>query len=243
MNTDIRTEYTKLEEYIKRIKINFIDDILNVDEFTPSDKTIDNVKAFCILSHASIEEYFEKVAICRITKIKQLFRNTSFLEQEDLQDLGKCNQKVKNIVSSLILFIANTNYISDNPKELKKFQEKIIGSFPEELNSHDLDNKLTEVNSYTKKMLSESMKYFKDNIIKNNHGTSLKHLMKILIPVGIDIPKDLNLLNSLNRLADYRGDYAHLGVSAERIIAPSDITVHVNNCLKLCKEIRNIAII
>jgi hypothetical protein len=45
--------------------------------------------------------------------------------------------------------------------------------------------------------------------VYNNHGISILYLRGLLIPVAIEIKQDLNLLNSLQKLAEGRGIYAH----------------------------------
>ena len=69
---------------------------------------------------------------------------------------------------------------------------------------------------YNRKRLDEVRSSF-SNEIYNNHGVSLKYIKKLLMPVSIDIPKDVNLANSLERLANERGAYAHKFLEEGRV--------------------------
>lgn len=74
--------------------------------------------------------------------------------------------------------------------------------------------------------------------INDNHGTSIKYLRNILIPVAIDILDDINTKNSLTQLSYERGTYAHK-FSAKRIVPPEDAIQYVFDCLALSEDIRN----
>lgn len=61
--------------------------------------------------------------------------------------------------------------------------------------------------------------------------------MKLLIPVGIDIPENLSLLNSLQKLAKYRGEYAHTKGDLTVILSAPDSANYIIDALQLCKII------
>lgn len=84
--------------------------------------------------------------------------------------------------------------------------------------------------------------------LHNNHGFSLKYLRSILTPVGIDVPTNPALMESLRDLAEARGSYAHttakLGLygrraSAKRPMSPEDAKAAVDDCVQLCNELAN----
>ena len=94
--------------------------------------------------------------------------------------------------------------------------------------------------NYNRVELSEIKSKF-SNEIYNNHGISLKYLRKLLMPVSIDIPKNVNWANSLEKLADERGSYAHKFLESGRVkqsIEPEKANNIVQDCLELCKEIK-----
>jgi len=61
--------------------------------------------------------------------------------------------------------------------------------------------------------------------------------LKLLIPVGIDIPENLSLLNSLQKLAKYRGEYAHTKGDLTVILSAPDSANYIIDALQLCKII------
>lgn len=76
----------------------------------------------------------------------------------------------------------------------------------------------------------------------NNHGVSLKYLRKLLMPVSVDIPKNVNWSNSLEKLANERGAYAHKYLEEGRVrqsIEPEEAKTIVSDCLSMCEEIKN----
>lgn len=60
--TMVEEELKSLKDYLERIEKQFIAELL-VDEFAEPEKCDLPVRAYCVLSHAAFEEYFEKVAI------------------------------------------------------------------------------------------------------------------------------------------------------------------------------------
>lgn len=79
--------------------------------------------------------------------------------------------------------------------------------------------------------------------ISQNHGFSRAYLRALFTPVGIDIPEDPSLLQSLSELAEARGSFAHSRSnsahfgkrkSAKRPMTPERAQVIVESCLQLC---------
>ncbi|HEY0722566.1 MAG TPA: HEPN domain-containing protein [Pyrinomonadaceae bacterium] len=69
-----------------------------------------------------------------------------------------------------------------------------------------------------------------------NHGVSVRYLRSLLIPVNIEVPQDANLLNSLGKLAEGRGTYAHKG-RVKSVLVPEDAKRYVEDVLRLCDNI------
>lgn len=74
--------------------------------------------------------------------------------------------------------------------------------------------------------------------LNNNHGISVKYLRSLFIPVGIDVPSDINIISSVKQLSKERGEYAH-SYAAARVLAPEDAQKYVGDCINLCKEIHD----
>ncbi|WP_212612235.1 HEPN domain-containing protein [Ectopseudomonas oleovorans] len=90
------------------------------------------------------------------------------------------------------------------------------------------------------------------NVLSNNHGFSLKYLRKILTPVGVDIPTDIVLLESLKNLAEARGSFAHTQAQkaqygkwkqAKKPMTPEQARVAVNDCIDLCQKLVDRAVV
>lgn len=99
---------------------------------------------------------------------------------------------------------------------------------------------LDSIYDYNRKCLQEIKSTFSKEVY-NNHGVSLKYLVKILMPVSVDIPKNVNWSNSLEKLANERGAYAHKFLDEGRVrqsIEPEEAKTIVSDCLALCKEIK-----
>jgi len=86
--------------------------------------------------------------------------------------------------------------------------------------------------------LAEDVKRRYSNDIHNNHGISPKYLRAMLVPVAIDFTPNPNTANSLCKLSQERGEYAHR-CFARRCLAPEDAANYVTDCLSLAEEVRN----
>jgi len=106
----------------------------------------------------------------------------------------------------------------------------------------DLDESNEEIKifDYLRDVFDEVKKMFSKDVYEN-HGISLKYLRSLLIPVAIDIKNDVNLLNSLRKLASERGEYAHNRL-IKNILSPEDAKNYVVDCLDLCEDIKAKAI-
>lgn len=107
------------------------------------------------------------------------------------------------------------------------------------------DDEQEELFTQIRKELDET-KTKHSNVLSNNHGFSLKYLRKILTPVGLDIPTDIVLLESLKNLADARGSFAHTQAQkaqygkwkqAKKPMTPEQADTAVNDCIDLCEKL------
>lgn len=82
--------------------------------------------------------------------------------------------------------------------------------------------------------------------IQDNHGVSEKYLHSLFLPVGLDLPQDVNEINSLKQLASLRGFYAHAHTAtrpnAVTIISPQTAVLTVADVLSYMNKMAKKAI-
>jgi len=93
---------------------------------------------------------------------------------------------------------------------------------------------------YLRPVINDAKASFSKEIY-GNHGVSILYLRSMLIPVAIEITQDANQLNSLKKLAEGRGNYAHKGRS-KSVLAPEDAKRYVQDVLTLCNDVRTKAL-
>lgn len=83
--------------------------------------------------------------------------------------------------------------------------------------------------------------------LMDNHGFSAKYIRKLLIPVGINMPKGPEM-DSLKKLAEARGSFAHTMAKlaqygaykrAKRVLSPEEVDQAASDCCKICEELRD----
>ncbi|MDF0676572.1 MAG: HEPN domain-containing protein [Nitrospira sp.] len=89
---------------------------------------------------------------------------------------------------------------------------------------------------YLRNLVEEAKTSFSKEIHKN-HGVSILYLRSLLIPVAIEITQDANQLNSLRKLSEGRGAYAHKA-RVRSVLAPEDAKRYVEDVLALCDDVR-----
>jgi hypothetical protein len=89
---------------------------------------------------------------------------------------------------------------------------------------------------YLRPLIDDAKASFSKAIHKN-HGVSILYLRNLLIPVAIEITQDPNQLNSLKKLTEGRGNYAHKW-REKTVFAPEDAKGYVQDVLALCDEVR-----
>lgn len=112
-------------------------------------------------------------------------------------------------------------------------------------NSNNLDDQWKDqdkINDYLASCIDNQKSSLSKYAITQNHGADLKYLKKLLLPVGIDIPHDLNHINSLNTLKDMRGTYAHTFNRAQKPMSPDDARNIVYDVYVMAGLLKEIAI-
>lgn len=206
IEAELDSIYQETDDYVRSLATSLIAKHLANPLATPVDYDYD-VKSFCVLCHAALEDYAETLAI----------KVMSFAI-----DQFTINHRLSESLITLMHFKSNkgANYF-DKLKD---------------------NNPIVSLYDYIRETLVEIKNYFSTELLTQNHGVSVKYLRQILMPVAINIPNDLNLLNSLNKLASERGFYAHRFLDngvLKRSIAPEEAKNIMEDCLLLCWEIRN----
>lgn len=82
--------------------------------------------------------------------------------------------------------------------------------------------------------------------MQDNHGVGIKYLHSLFLPVGLDLPQDVNEKNSLEQLVRMRGFYAHAHTStrpnAVTVTAPQTAVVSVEDVLQYMNKMAHKAI-
>lgn len=226
------------------LKTTFLD-VLSPSTMLPTLQETEFCKAFVVLFHASLEDYFEKIALKIIANALLKYRNAQFVTQADLADITQLNEKIKSLIETYLMIVSFATF---------KAAKKIAEDFSENENNfksykHEQEIKVETLQSikttsqYVDNLLKESNNILRSQFDDKNHGVGLPNLVEMLTSVGIDINKDLILQNSLRRVAYYRGDYAHRGISTRiiRIFTKQEIEDCYTDCLTLCTEVYNVA--
>lgn len=199
--------YNHLESYLNSIKSKFIDQYLPAKPGDTPDMYRDDVKAYCLLSHALFEDFYEKVALTVMEVSIERYRTKAEITKPLLT----------------MLSYSNTRF---------PIEEKIDKKMGFNPNNKAFD-RIRKTLEDTKAQISTE--------IENNHGMSIKYLPSILLPVHINITSDPIILGSLSELAKARGEYAH--GRADYTIAPERSVEIVEDCLRLCENVKLQAII
>ncbi len=235
-------EIQELKQYTYRLYLTLLKEHIKLKTLIPTSQEEDCVKAFCVLTHAALEEYFEKLTLKTINNAYKKYKSKFFIEEipTSKDELDSLNLLIFQLIKTLVLSSSYSVFSKNNSEALKGHKSKLekvteLYKSNTSLSLQDVTELTKKTESYTKEILKETITFF-DGYIRNNHGASLKYLLKLLIPAGIDIPESL-LLNSLQKLAEYRGSYAHTQGNLVQILSASDIVVYLIDTIKLCSSI------
>lgn len=91
--------------------------------------------------------------------------------------------------------------------------------------------------SYFLGQLKEIKTNFSQYIMEHNHGVGLKYLKKLLIPLGIDLPAEINSQNALELLVKFRGSYAHSSHRNIKTVSPDDAKTCVHDVYEMMRAL------
>lgn len=93
------------------------------------------------------------------------------------------------------------------------------------------------LNDYLQQKITEQKSSLSTYAMTQNHGADLKYLKKLMLPVGIDIPHNVQYTSSLETLKNIRGTYAHAYNRTSRTISPDDAKAVVLDVYKMAGEL------
>jgi hypothetical protein len=236
------SEIQELKQYTYRLYLTLLKNHVKSQTILPTSQEEDCVKAFCVLTHAALEEYFEKLTLKTVNNAYRKYKSKKFIDNIPTTqvEIDNLNNLIAQLIKTLVLSSSYSIFSKNNSDALKEHKSKLervteIYKSGNSLTLQDVTELTKKSESYTKEVLKETIRFF-DSYVKDNHGASLKYILKLFIPVGIDIPESL-LLNSLQKLAEYRGSYAHSQGNLIQIVSASDIVVYLIDTIKLCSSI------
>lgn len=201
---DLDVLYTDIESYLQDLEKNYLSKHIATKTATPDDYSND-VKSYCVLSHATFEEFMETIAITLMHKTVDDF----IMHHKITESLVALMHFKSNGEGYLVKENADVNQTNTSYDYIRLRLLEIKGRFSKE--------------------------------VFNNHGISLKYLKQLLLPLAIDISTDPTMMNSLGVLARERGSYAHRFLekgTIKKSIAPEDAKIIVDDCFKLCFDVK-----
>jgi len=230
-----------LKNYFYRLYQTLLESHVKAKALKPTREEEDCVKAFCVLAHAAVEEYIELLCKDTLHKAYMKYKSKSIITRMPTNeaDLARVNLGIVQLIETLLLASNYSIYASTKSEVFRDYKLKLekvtevykSGGIP---TANELAELTKKTDSYARGVLKETKAFF-DTYIEQNHGASLKYLLKLLIPVGIDVPNSLEL-NSLQKLAEYRGNFAH-GKGLTHILSASDLVNYAVDVVKLCFSI------
>jgi hypothetical protein len=203
----------------------------NLSEIDETKYQID-VEAYVVLSHAAFEHYFEEIAKETVTKSVEVWKTTR-----------KVNDTLLLLVSYMLSSggenedLEQIEDLKDNNKQKQNASNKLDLRYSKTGKNRELDEIIAS--SYHIDLLIANAKTYFDNKITKNNGIEYKYLMKILIPVALDILEISK--DAITNLKKYRGEAAHKTSIISGDI-PTPLTIFQNEkpilefCQKLCHQ-------
>lgn len=92
------------------------------------------------------------------------------------------------------------------------------------------------IHEYVDEAIKAAERKLKILCSKDNHGAAPKHVRTLLIPVGLNFTPTLGLKNSLVKLAETRGAFAHKGL-VTHLLTPEGAKGIVADCLEFAETV------
>ena len=97
-------------------------------------------------------------------------------------------------------------------------------------------------NDYLLERISARKSELSKYAMQENHGIDIKYLRKLLLPIGIEVPRNPIETSALSLLKSIRGAYAHSYARNQKPISPEDAEKIVYDVLGMVKRIKDKAI-
>lgn len=115
--------------------------------------------------------------------------------------------------------------------------------FDEHFNNLNDDKGWPDIfNDYLRDRISDRKKELSNYAMQYNHGIDIKYLRKLLLPIGIEIPKNVKDTSALTTLKNIRGNYAHSYARKSSPISPEDAENVVYDVLDMVTRIKDKAL-
>ena len=69
----------ELKQYTYRLYLTLLKEFVKSNSLLPTQKEEDCVKAFCVLTHAALEEYFEKLTLKTVKNGYKKYKSKKFI--------------------------------------------------------------------------------------------------------------------------------------------------------------------
>jgi len=190
--------YGELSQHLDAYKQRFISPHVPANPEAQPQSFAFDVKAYCILSHAALEDYFETVSLSIVSQAIDAWITRRQPSECILMLIGRYG-------------IAYSLSDEDAGPDVRIFDT-------------------------VREMLVDVKKRFSRDI-HDNHGVSVRHLRKLVAPIGCDFIPDGNASNAFVQLSKERGIYAHK-VGAQQVLAPEDAAGFVTDCLRYAEWLK-----
>lgn len=213
MNESFDDILKTLKAYLDKLYVHFTKDYDSTSR--PNDFYTMDLKAYVLLSHAALEDFFEEIAQKLLKdSFENWKQNKKQVNEVILQTILQSNSKtkVKETLVSLLQFKIN----NEKPKK---------GEYQENLKS-----------------LLEEIEEEYSKLIHDNHSIKLEKLQSILnfLGIGLDNIQE-RLLTSLELFEESRGSFAHKQKIRDNRIKKKanfeDMKGYVDDIVSICEEL------
>jgi hypothetical protein len=182
-----------------------------------------DIEAYMVLSHAAFEDFFEKMALETVKQSVEMWHTHN-----------QINNTLLLVVSYMLSSGGEINEEESETNKQKSSNRLDLRTDHKTLRNKNLSlDDITQSTTHIDKLIGESQLYF-HNKLNTNHGIEIKFLIKVLIPVALDVSIDGR--ESINFLANKRGEAAHK-TQISRIPTPLDVIQNEKHILKFCEEL------